>query len=271
MQHIREIKDRPLSPELVFELHRRVTDGTLKDPSMAGRFRRPDEPVVVGDDERTYHRPPVAEELEARMTAMCDFANGKIPDYFIHPVLRSIVLHFWLAYDHPFIDGNGRTARTLFYWSMLHHGFWLFEFVSISRILRAAPSKYGTAFLYTETDDNDLTYFILHQLEVIRRAVKELDEYLARKAEKDRALQQRLRGIDVFNHRQRALLGHALRHPHSQYTIKGHQTFHDVVYETARTDLLQLAEQGILDARKIGKVWYYTPADNLGAKLAALS
>ena len=92
----------------------------------------------------------------------------------MHPAIRAIILHFWLAYDHPFIDGNGRTARALFYWLMLRHGYWLFEFISISEIILKAPVQYGEAFLYTETDQNDLTYFIIHQTEVIRKSMQSL-------------------------------------------------------------------------------------------------
>jgi len=114
---------------------------------------------------------------------MCDFANGQTQVGFVHPALRSIILHFWLAYDHPFVDGNGRTARALFYWSMLHNGFWLCEFISISHIIRKAPAKYGRAFLYTETDGNDLTYFLHYHLDVISNAVKELHSYIHRKTE----------------------------------------------------------------------------------------
>ena len=65
---------------------------------------------------------------------------------FLHPVIRSILLHFWVAYDHPFVDGNGRNARALFYWSMLRHGFWLAEFFSISHEILKAPRKYYRAF-----------------------------------------------------------------------------------------------------------------------------
>lgn len=61
------------------------------------------------------------------MTAMCAFPNGHLPDTFIHPAIRAIILHFWLGYDHPFVDGNGRTARALFYWAMLRQNYSLFE------------------------------------------------------------------------------------------------------------------------------------------------
>jgi Fic family protein len=64
---------------------------------------------------------------------------------------------------------------------MLRYGFWLCEFISISRIILRGPAKYGRAFLYTETDQNDLTYFIIYHLDIIRRAVDELHEYIKRK------------------------------------------------------------------------------------------
>ena len=111
MQKIREWKDLPLTPELVFDIHRLVTDNTMEDPTAAGRLRREDEKRVVADDTgEVYHDPPDARELPARLEAMCAFANGATPDNFIHPAVRAVLLHFWLAYDHPFVDGNKRIA-----------------------------------------------------------------------------------------------------------------------------------------------------------------
>lgn len=271
MQQIGKLRREPLSKQLVFEIHRMITDKTLKDSSETGRFRRPDEHIVVADMyNEIYHDPPPASQLEDRMTAMCEFANGKIPSEFIHPVVRSIILHFWLAYDHPFVDGNGRAARGLFYWSMLRHGYWLFEFISISQIILKAPIKYARAFLYAETDENDLTYFILHQLDVILRAIDELHEYIKRRTERLQAAERQLRGIATLNHRQRALISHALRHPHYQYTIRSHQISHNVVYQTGRLDLLGLDKRGLLTSRKIGKTWYFTPVSDLEERLSHL-
>lgn len=271
MQRIGKLKNERLSKELIFEIHRIITDKTLDAASATGRFRKADERIVVGDMyNEVFHDPPLAQELQHRMTAMCAFANCKGPGGFIHPVIRSIILHFWLAYDHPFVDGNGRAARALFYWSMLHHGFWLFEFISISQIIRKGPAKYARAFLYTETDENDLTYFILHQLDVIQRAIHELHEYIKRKTERLQTIERQLRGIAVLNHRQRALIAHALRHHQYRYTIKSHQISHNVVYQTSRADLLDLQKRGLFDSQKIGKTWYFTPVSDLEEKLSHL-
>jgi Fic family protein len=271
MQRIGGLRGEPMTREILFEIHRLVTDGTLDDPAGAGRFRRADEAIVVGDDEgQVFHVPPAAGQLARRLEEMCAFANGETPGPFVHPVIRSIILHFWLAYDHPFIDGNGRTARALFYWSMLRQAYWLFEFISISEIIVRAPVKYGMAFLYTETDGNDLTYFLLYKTGVIMRAIDRLNEYIQKKTESVRRLETDVRGMSALNHRQRTLIGHALRHPGQRYTIESHRTSHGVVYQTARTDLLGLADLGLLKKYKQGKTWYFVPGADLGEKLKAL-
>jgi Fic family protein len=271
MRHIVDIKDQPITPELVLELHRLVTEKTLNDPEMAGRFRRFDQKIVVDDIEgEVYHEPPSAAELEERFRAMCDFANQKTPDYFVHPVVRAIIMHFWLAYDHPFVDGNGRTARALFYWAMLHRGFWLFEFISISAILRKAPVKYARSFLYTESDENDLTYFIVAQTQVIRRAIVELHAYIDRKTAEVLELESKLKALRMFNHRQAELIRHALKHPYQEYTIESHQKSHDVVYETARTDLLRLQTKELVNMEKRGKIMVFRVPPDLASRLRKL-
>ena len=272
MQRIRALRDHALSADLVMEIHALVTSGTLDKADAAGRLRRTDEDVRVEDFEGTgFHVPPPAEQLTTRLQTMCAFANGETPDFFVHPVIRAIILHFWLAYDHPFVDGNGRSARALFYWSMLRQGYQLFEFISISQILLRAPARYARAFLHTETDENDLTFFILHQVEVIREAVEALHEYAKRKTAEQRAAEKRLRGLEGLNHRQQALLAHALREPHPRYIIEGHRRSHSIAFQTARDDLFGLVERGLLLIRKEGRTNAFYPTTDLGEKLAKLA
>jgi Fic family protein len=268
LEFMRDGMGDELTPDLVLTLHRILTEGTLDDPTAAGRPQEPDEErVVVLDigDGTIIHAPPPAEQLSARLEAMCRFANQPedAPEGFVHPVVRAILLHFWLAYDHPFADGNGRTARALFYWHMRNHGYWLIEYLSISGILRKAPAQYTRAFLFTETDDGDTTYFILHQLEVIRRAVEDLSAYLRRKTREVQDVEKLLKDAGEFNHRQLALLTDAIRHPSSLYTYHSHATSHRVAEETARSDLVQLLDAGLLQRRKTGHKHVYNSAPNL--------
>ena len=272
MRQIDKLKNEPLSKEIVFKIHQIITANTLDHENESGRFRNPAEHVQVTDMYNTVlHDPPPADQLEDRVQAMCDFANNRSPSYFIHPVIRSIILHFWLAYDHPFVDGNGRVARALFYWSMLRHGFWMFEFISISSIILKAQSKYGRAFLYTETDDNDLTYFILYHLDIVQKAIEELHRYIQRKTEEIRHWESEIRSITLLNHRQRSLISHALRHPDQLYTFESHRQSHDVVYETSRNDILDLQNKGLLTGTKNGKQWIFRPVENLEKVLMNLT
>ncbi|MGD0018904.1 MAG: Fic family protein [Candidatus Limnocylindrales bacterium] len=268
MTRISDVAKHPLTPDLVYELHRILTEGTLDDPASAGRPQLPGE-VRVGvydPDGQLVHSPPPAEQLPARMDAMCRFANGETGGGYLHPVVRSILLHLWLAYDHPFEDGNGRTARALFYWSMLSSGYWMFEYLSISRILQAAPSRYARSFLYVETDELDTTYFVLYQLSVIRRAIDDLMTYLRRSREEVRQTERLLRE-STLNNRQIALLTHALRHADAEYTVRSHLTIHRVTSQSARTDLLDLENRGLLVRRQVGKKFVFNPAADLSTRI----
>jgi Fic family protein len=273
MQLVRELRDRELTPALVLEIHGRMTQDTLDKADAGGRFRRADEEVSVVDEiEGTvFHRPPPAGELPGRLAEMCEFANGRSPDYFIHPVVRAIVLHFWLAYDHPFVDGNGRAARALFYWAMLHCKYELFEFVSISEILLKAPVSYYTAFLHTETDENDLTYFILHQAEVIQRAIGALHAYVDEKKKELGEAAGQSGAVRDLNPRQRALVAHALREPGTTYLVMSHMRSHGVSHQTARDDLFGLVKKSLLVVSRAGRSYNFHAASDVRQRLAKLA
>jgi len=288
MQFISEIKDEALTPSIVFELHRLLTQDTLEENEV-GRFRGDHDDIHVVDraTHKYLHTPPPANQLAERLQALCDFANQVSVDYevgtisdtptenaFLHPVIKAIVLHFMLAYDHPFCDGNGRTARALFYWAMAKEGYWLMEFVSISRVIKQAPVQYGKAFLHTETDENDLTYFLIHQLEVIHQAVHDLHGFLDEKmqgineAEKMLVNNPRLHG--KLNFRQLALLRHALKHPRFSYVVQEHQRSHGISYDVARKDLLEMADVlKLLIKTKQGKRYYFVTPNDLEQRIAS--
>lgn len=272
LQFMREQIGDTLTPEVVIELQRILTTGTLDDPDSAGRLQTPDEErVAVWDitDGTLMHKPPPAEQLPERLAALCDFANAaEDPERFMHPVVRAILLHFWLAYDHPFEDGNGRTARALFYWSMRTQGYWLVEYLSISSILRKAPTKYARAFLLTETDERDATYFLIYNLHVMERAVKEMHAYLRRKTREVSEIERAIKSSAEFNHRQLALLSNALRSGDRSYTFRSHAGSHNVTHETSRRDLQRLAEQGLLTSRRAGRRIVFSPPADLAERLA---
>lgn len=276
MHRIRELRNEKMTPELVQEIHRIVTDGTLEDESAAGRLQRPDD-IRVGIYDNTngvdtlLHQPPDAVELPSRLDALCAFANAdQDEDFWIQPVLRALTIHFMMGYDHYFEDGNGRTARALFYWSMLREGYWLAEFLSISRILKQAPSKYAASYLHVEQDSGDLTYFYDFHLGVILRAIDDLNSYLNRKLSEVSEMQLALSATPgQFNHRQMALLHHVLKIPDAVITVESHARSHNIANETARRDLNALESRRLLHREKISKRNVWMAAKDFGQSMTS--
>lgn len=274
MRMVGDLRDERLTPELICEIHKIVTADTLENPDAAGRFQLPSEErvgVYAEYDDRLLHQPPPAESIPERIDRLCRFANGELDEGYMPPILRALTVHFMLGYEHPFEDGNGRTSRILFYWSMLNQRYWLMEYVAISPILKAAPSKYVKSYLHAEDDDNDLTYFYIYHLSVLQRAIAMLHEYLAVKADEVKDLRKFISAAEaLFNHRQIAILEYAMKNPDATISAQSHMASHNVVYETARRDLLALESLGLLSKRKIGKSYIWTPVVDLSERLRTL-
>lgn len=277
MEWVREMRHEPITPDRVLDLHRLLTEDTFDDPADAGRFRLADDVFVVDPRDNTeLHAPPAWQELPERLERLCAFANMNESDTpFVHPVARAILLHFMIGYDHPFADGNGRTARALFYWAMARSGYWLVEFLSISQFLRKAPGQYVKAYLHTETDDNDATYFLLHQTHIVRRAIAALHDYLREATQEQRQTERLLAASATLrtslNHRQKVLLTHALKHPGDEYRVDSHQKTHSVAYQTARTDLLELEALGLLGKEKRGNAYVFLVPRDLAERIALMA
>jgi len=265
---IRDLLREELTPDILRHLHRILTEDTLDNPEEAGHFRKKTDNVRVVDamTEEVLHDPPHRATLDYRLEEICDFANEESQP-FIHPVVKAIVLHFAIGFVHPFTDGNGRTARAVFYWYMLKHGYRLFEYLSISRIVFAAPAEYGRAYLFTETDGGDATYFIHYHLRVVIRAIRDLHKYLATQHRKTREAGRLVEACPGINHRQSALLHEALKTLERVYTIRQHEGTHHVTYATARSDLLGLEEMGFLSKSRQGKKLVFCPVPDLVKRL----
>lgn len=266
IQEIRSNLNRPMTLDALHDLHRILTEKTLDHESDAGRLRTAADDIHVVDptDGVILHTPPPALTLPAQMQTLLAFANDADGGQrFIHPVIKALILHFWLSYEHPYVDGNGRTARALFYWYMLRSKYWLFEFVSVSRILLRSATGYARAFLYSEVDEDDLTYFLHFNLRVILLALADLNKYLAEKRAQIRdslTLLKQYRGINL---RQRDVLAKAVRGTDTQFTLAAHASLYDVVYQTARTDLMGLKRMGLLDKIKSGRRFVFIPSAKL--------
>lgn len=265
-----ERKDEPLSIDLVLELHAIATYNAIDNEAIPGELRDTNDVTVANIYNEVAHEPPSADSLKERLQDLCKFANecddGSDSDHFIHPLVKAIILHFMIGYIHPFGDGNGRTARALFYWFMLRSGYWLFEYVSISKLIQEKRSDYDTAYVYTETDEFDLTYFIYHQVDIVTKAVNSLHEHIEAKKKE---FYQFMEWIDKspvskgLKRGQLEILKDAVKQPGKTFTVKQVSLDLDINENTARSYLNKLVEAELLMASKLKShkaVIYLAPA-----------
>src|SRR5208283_4159978 len=238
---VREVKGLPLTPQLLLQLHSKITEGTL-DEKHVGKFRDNDEVVVSDASGEVLHQPPSYAKIEGLMDDLCDFAN-KDEGEFLHPIIKAIILHFMIAYIHPFENGNGRTARALFYWYVIKKGYWLFEFMPISRVIKKAHGQYSRAYLFAETDDLDVTYFLYFNLKQVDIAFKDFFDYLTRQIDEIQKTKEAVK-YEGLNFRQIAIIMDFAKHPAKLFSIKEIMNTYKVTYETARSDLIALEGLG---------------------------
>jgi Fic family protein len=258
MRKVKEISKEPLTVSSIQELHRFITHNTLEEPSFEGRFREDDETLVMDPLEGTiYHQPPSHTKIPEYIEKLCIFANDENRNDFQHPLLKAIILHFMIGYVHPFIEGNGRLARALMYWYALRSNYWLFEYMAVSKVIKQSRGRYGAAYLYSETDDNDVTYFINYNLECMDKALENTKVYIRKKQREQKSAIKLVNTHPELNFRQAGILNDLIKHKDEPVTIAEIVSKFNVVHQTAKTDLMLLTNLGFIELRKVGRKMFF--------------
>jgi len=252
IRYIEENQDKNIDKTFIIELHKIMTVKTIAG-ECAGDYRK--EEIFVQDhiDGEIAHIPPDWNEMENLMESLCDFANSD--KEFIHPIIKASMIHFLIGYVHPFKDGNGRTARALFYWYLSKKGYTLIKNISISRAILESRIQYDKAFLKTEYDQNDLNYFITYSIKSLRVAFESLVRYRdKKKADKQQSSIIAYRLIEKgMSKRQADLLGYLYTKENSAVSLQQYAKKHDIVRQTARKDLSELVKNDLITEEKKGK------------------
>lgn len=246
MMFIKQNCNLSLTSDLIKEVHRIVTDGTL-DERCRGRYRDNDE-VVVKDplSDEIYHQPVPNSMINEAIQQLCDFINDE--GEFVHPLIKGIILHYVIAHIHPFEDGNGRVARILFYWYGLKSGYRIMEYLALSRYIKGHKGKYDESYVFGETDDNDMNYFILYNLKALMDSVGVFENYLKRKIKEEREMKLRLSNHG-FNERQIGIITNIV--DGETITVRSIMNQYDVSLNTSRSDIRMLSDAGLLT--EVGK------------------
>lgn len=257
IRYLLDNKTEKMTLDYLKKIHQSISNKTLDSSESEGMLRKDNNIYVMNNiTGEITHTPPDVSELPELLKELCDFANDKLDLPFIHPIVKGIIIHFMLAFFHPFVDGNGRTSRALVYWYLLKRGYWLTEYLSISRIIYKSKTQYEKSFLYTENDDLDLSYFINYNLVVLKKAYEDLKTYLQKKIREQKELLT-LIGIAEINERQVQIIKVLDETPASIFTAKELTNRFGITAKTARNDLQGLVTIGLMvtspmNKRKIG-------------------
>ena len=271
MNHIVQIKNEDLTVEKLLEIHRLISNNTLDNAEEEGKFRTNDDifvaNVIKGD---IVHQPPPHEELSQLLDDLIIFFNNDSKD-FIHPVVKGCIIHFMIGWIHPFTDGNGRTARALFYWYMLKNGYWLTEYLSISRIIKDTKNQYEKAYQHTEIDDNDLGYFITYHVKTMIKAYNALKAYIHKKQTEVIQAAKFLK-IEGVNERMAQLIKIIHEDGDRVFTSKEVQNRFGVSNFTARMDLKALVSLGFMQEIKVNlKKINYIRSENFDKRIKQIN
>ncbi|MDR0198839.1 MAG: Fic family protein [Methanomassiliicoccaceae archaeon] len=249
MRLIKNLKDRDLTQELIFDVHREITKNTIEDRTYEGRYRDTDN-IVISDryTGEVFHEPIRSEKIDGTMRALCDYVNDE--KVFVHPLIKGIMIHYLIGYIHPFVDGNGRTARSLFYWYLLKKGYWVIEFMSLSKAIKNDRQNYDLSYLLSETDENDMTYFIKFNLSKMEEALDDFIGYVENKRKEQHEFELKISDDLRLPMRQRMIIMRAIRSG-AAFSIYEIQSKYQVTYQTARADIMRLEELGLIE--KVGK------------------
>lgn len=261
-------KNSKIDKNLLFELHAMITKNTLPENEI-GRFRKDKEDIIVGNQENViYHIPPKMNFVEKEIDRFIEFANDELGEAFIHPIVKAIMIHFWIGYLHPFTDGNGRLARLLFYWYLLKNNYWAFAYLPISLMIKKSPIQYTMAYVYSEQDDLDLSYFISYNIEKIEQAIKNFKEYVKEKVRENKSTNVLIKAKYNLNDRQTELLLYFHENKNTSTILKTYKNINKISKMTAIKDLKQLVEFGFLTHKKQGRNVFYYATDKIGELFA---
>lgn len=258
-----DYKKKELSHELLFELHHLITKDTVPANEQY-RYRRDSDDIVVNNTKYITHVPPNESFLKSQMDRLIIYANGKEGGRFVHPIVKAIFLHFWIGYLHPFTDGNGRLARALFYWYLLKNNYWTFMYLPISSIIKKSPVQYSNAYIYTEQDDLDLTYFYDYHMRKIMKSIDEFNIYFDKIVNENKQIDSLLGKKYILNERQKQLLHYLLAEDEYAYvTVSSHRTLNRIGRITAAKDLKYLTKMNLLTTKRVGKFIHYYASEVL--------
>lgn len=245
MKWVQENTDRPFTKDVVLHLHKIVTENTLEgdDANFSGKFRN--NKVWIGDHEGIEHT-----KIDDAIEELIELTTNN--RRYFHPIIKGILVHYFIGFIHPFFDGNGRTARALFYFKAKRNKLDYVELLSVSAYLKEHGRQYEKAFEKVVHNENDVTYFIDFCLDSMISALKQVSRKVAYLLNMN-DLKERF-GLSIH---QVGLIQRMALHKFRTIDIETYADQISKSREFARQELKQLFDLELVTELKVGKKLVY--------------
>ena len=245
MKWVHENMQQPLSEPTILSIHKIVTENTMEGDNVnfTGKYRN--DKAFIANHEGVEHG-----KIQVCVREMIEQATHN--SRYIHPLVQGILIHYFVGYIHPFFDGNGRTARALFYFNSMKNNLDYVQLLSVSAYLKGHGKRYERTFEKAVEWDLDVTYFIDFCLDSIFSALNTVEEkvnYLL----KITALRER----ENLTANQVGLLQRLALHKFRKVSIEDYAQQISMSREIARQELKSLAEKKFLEEEVQGKKFMY--------------
>src|SRR3990167_10241763 len=161
----------PITEGLIREIHKRLVQGVRGDSATPGLYRKIQNYVVNSKTKEVIYTPPPVYEISYMMQALVNWLNEEED---IHPVLVSGIAQFQLVHIHPFLDGNGRTARLLSTLCLYRKGYDFKKLFTISEYYDRNRADYYQAIQSVREQDMDMTGWIEYFVDGLSTQLQEV-------------------------------------------------------------------------------------------------
>ena len=243
------LSQKPITEGLIREIHKKLVDGVRGNNAQPGQYRNVQNYVANSKTKEIIYTPPAAYEVPFLMTQLVDWIQN---EQIIPPVLISGIAQFQLVHIHPFLDGNGRTARLLSTLCLYKFGYDFKKLFTISEYYDRNRANYYKAIQSVRDNNMDMTVWLeyfskaletqMHEIQLKGTHAMKLDILVAKYK---------------LSKRQKQLLQQLLE-TNEDFTIQQYESFYpDINRRTLQRDLSDLVEKKLIYQMGEKKATYY--------------
>ncbi|MCL2110565.1 Fic family protein, partial [Microgenomates group bacterium] len=251
---IDEQKNIPLTQvatlETLYKLHHLTMDRLLAGHEI-GVFRQKQVVVEGPSGEGVVFRPPMVMEVPFLINDFLAWLTDR-ENYNIHPVLKAAIAHYQLAYIHPFVEGNGRTARAMSTLILYSQNYDFKKFFSMEEYYDSDVSRYYQSLQSVQKSlDNDLTFWLEYFCYGLALEIDKIKQKVL-KLSKDFKLREQLGKQIALSERQIMLL-EVLQNQGEITSEDAQQVLPNISSDTILRDIKDLIRKGVIKKQGVTK------------------